>query len=149
MNGPLDLKPWRERLIAEVPVLRSVGQAADLAAARAALRNTPQAFVMSVSDSPVSRAGAGNSVIAQNINATVAVVLLVSNQRAALEGSAAAEDLEAIRRQIWATLIGWIPPGGATAIQYSGGALVDFADSTVLHSDRFTTAYFVRKEIAA
>lgn len=147
--GPLDLRPWRDRLIAEAPSLRSVGLAADLAAVGKALRSTPQAFVVSVSDSPASRAGAGNSVVAQHVNVTIAVVTLASNQRGAREGSAVSTDLQGIRAEIFAALIGWIPPGGATAIQYAGGAAVGFEDSEILYSDRFTTSYFIRKEIAA
>ena len=145
-SGPLDLTAWRDRLISKVPRLRSVGLSADLAATRGSLRNTPQAFVVPVSDQPVSSPGPGNSVITQNIKATVAVVIAIANQRGAREGSSASEDVQNIRSEIFEALIGWTPPGATHAIQFAGGRSVDYQDSTVLFSDRFVSAYFIRKE---
>jgi len=149
INGPLDLGPWRDRLIAQVPTLRQVGLAADLAAVKKAPRNPPEAFVVPVTDSPVARAGAGNSLISQNVNATIAVVTVFSNARGSATGSAATADVQAVRRAVLTALMGWLPPGAAFAIQYAGGAAVNYEDSAVWVSDRFTTAYFLKSEITS
>lgn len=148
MSGPLDLRPWRDRL-ANLPELRAVGLAADLAAVRGAPKITPASYVVPVSDSPSARAGQGNSVLTQNVNATVAIVTAVSNARSSATGEAASEDVQMVRAAIFASLIGWVPPGASFALQYAGGQLVGYEDSTVLFSDRFTTSYFVRKEPSA
>lgn len=148
MSGPLDLRPWRDRL-ASLPELRAVGLAADLAAAQAAPAVRPAAYVVPVSDSPSARAGQGNSVITQNVNATVAIVTAVSSARSSATGAEAAEDIQAIRRAIFDCLIGWIPPGASLGLQYAGGQLSTYGDSTVWFSDRFATSYFVRKEPSA
>lgn len=146
INGPLDLDAWRQRLETDVAALRSVGSAADLATVKAGTRSTPQAFVVPIQDTPASSPGPGNSTVSQNVNATFAVVIAVSNQRGSSTGSRATEDLQAIRRSIMDSLIGWTPPGADHAIRYSGGRSLDFADSTVWWTDRFSTSYFVRKE---
>ena len=147
-GGMLDLSAWVTRLITDVPAFRVVGLAADLVSVTQAPRDTPQAFVVPVSDSPTQRAGPGNSVISQNVTATVAIVVAVSNQRAAIEGAAAAEDIQVIRRAILKSLHGWKPPGASHAIQYAGGIALPFADSTAWFSDRYATGYFVRTEFA-
>lgn len=147
MSGPLDLTPWQERL-ADLPnCFRLVGLAADLAAIQGALKVTPQAFVVPVSDSPASRAGAGNSVVSQNVNAVVAVVVAVANARSSQSGAAASVDIQPYRRAVLASLLGWRPPGASLAIQYAGGQLLEYRDATVWFSDRYTTAYFLREQI--
>lgn len=146
IHGPLDLDVWRDRIAGDVPQLRSVGLAAELSSAQEDLRATPQAFIVPVSDTPASRPGHGNSVRAQNVNAIVGVVLAVSNNRGSSIGSGASLDIQALRRLVMNTLIGWQPPGTDVAIQFGGGKALLFQDSTVWWTDRFVTSYFVRKE---
>lgn len=147
INGPLELKPWGDRLASLVPSIRLVGYAAELAAAKGAPRVNPASFLVPVSDQPTSRPGSGNSVLSQNINATIAVVTAVYNARGATTGSEASMEIQDLRRLILAALLGWKPPGASVPIQYAGGASLPFQDSTVWVSDRFTTAYFLRSEI--
>lgn len=142
--GPLSLRPWRDRLISQIPEFRSVGLAADLAAARGALRVTPQAFVVPVSDRAAQRPGPGNSTVSQNVIATVAVVMAISNQRGANEGGEAALDLEDFRAKVWAALYGWRAPGAAIATEFSEGSAISFEDGVVLWSDRWVSAFFAR-----
>lgn len=147
--APLDLNPWVERIREKVPALRKVGTAKDLATAQEALRTSPSAYVVPIADQPRQRAGFGNSTVSQNVDATVAIVVSVSSLRGAEDGSGATTEIQELRADIFAALLGWIPPGAATAIQFAGGRTLPFSDSTVHFSDRFTTSYFIRKEIAA
>ncbi len=148
IEGPLDLGPWRDRLTEAVTVFRDVGLSAELLAAQESLRTTPAAFVVPISDNPASRPGTGNTIRSQNVNATVAVVLAVSNSRGSSSGSEASTDLQAIRRAVMDSLIGWQPPGADLGISYAGGRAFAFKDSTVWWTDRFLTSYFVRKEFS-
>ncbi len=146
INGPLDLGLWRDKLKADVAALRKVGLAADLLAAQTGLKSSPQAFVVPVSDTPVSRAGSGNTVVSQNVTAVVAIVILVRNKRKASTGAESSLDLNAIRSSIMDSLIGWQPAGADSAIQFAGGRSLDFSASGLFWSDRYTSSYFVRKE---
>lgn len=146
--GPLDLKPWGDRLAAQVPSIRIVGYAAELAACKGAPRSTPACFLVPVSDQPAQRAGFGNVVVSQNVNTTIAVVTAYYNARGATTGQDALLELQELRRLIIGALLGWKPPGASIPIQYAGGASLPFQDSTVWVSDRFTSAYFLRSEIS-
>lgn len=148
INGPFDLEPWRARLEAGVSVLRSVGLAADLATVKAGSRSTPQAFVVPVSDAPGARSAPGTSIRSQSVVTTIAVVIAVSNQRSSATGGQASMDLQSVRRAIMDSLIGWTPPGGDLAISYAGGRALDYSDATAWWTDRYTSAYFVRKEFS-
>lgn len=146
--GPLDLKPWGDRLAAQVADIRLVGYAAELAAAKGAPRVTPACFLVPVSDQPAQRAGFGNVVVSQNVNTTIAVVTAYYNARGATTGQEAVLEIQALRRAIIAAFLGWKPPGASIPIQYAGGASLPFQDSTVWVSDRLATAYFLRSEIS-
>ena len=146
ITGPLNHGLWVDRLTEKVAALRRVGRLIDMPRASDTIRVSPQAFVVPVSDAASSRPGPGNTVISQRVNAIVGIVIVLASNRAPIEGSAAAADLETIRTSIFDALIGWQPAGTDVAVQFLRGDLFLYRDSVLWWTDRFSTAYLLRKE---
>lgn len=142
MNAPLDLSLWIQRLKDQATVLKDVGGAAQLSAARTSLRVTPVAFVVPADDSPAGGPGVPEPVIHQFVHTTVKVVLAVKNVSDPT-GQAALDELHPIRVAVWDALIGWKPPGAELVVQYGGGRALLFGDATLWWEEAFKTRYRV------
>lgn len=127
------------RLQAQCPLLRQVGGSADLPAAEEALRARPAAFVVPLAERPSDPLLLGDPV--QRLSASVGVVLAVANLRDP-RGDAAREDLVAVRQQVRAALLGWLPAGCLDRLACAGSRLVRLDPRGVLWwQDDFLASY--------
>lgn len=139
----MNMTPIIDRLVAQVAVLKSVEGAAALADAMAdGPRYLPSAFVIEETEKP------GENELVQAVHQEVVVTFLVvyvlGNVRDT-RGDAASDDLEPLRNPTIAALLGWMPAGAETAIEYGGGELVDLdANKNLWWQDRFKTTYSLR-----
>lgn len=113
MLGPYPLAPVIERLRAQVPQLRFVGNAADL---RTALdqqpRALPAAYVVR-QERAQGAAGASGGVLIQQQNVDVIIVNYVRNNASADSGAAVAAEMDALAAAERAALLNWTPDPAA------------------------------------
>lgn len=130
------------RLEIEVPTLKFVGGAADLASASASLKQTPSAFVI-----PASERASGNStgtmVVSQNNITRFVVVSAVRNLRDP-RGGKVQGDLRSVRTSVITALHGWQPDADFDPIEYGSGKLMSFNNQVVWYWDEFVTANLIR-----
>ena len=128
------------RLRAQVPDLRRVGSALDLAGARAEIKGQyPCAFVMTVAEAGgPARYMTGR--VAQKRTPRIAVVLMVRNMRDGT-GLAASSDMDALRAQTDAALFGWLPDELHSPLVFSSGKLLGLLDNELWWQDEYTTEF--------
>ena len=134
----IDLAHWIERLSMRVPTLAGrVAGAADLAAAAEDAVAPPAAWVLREDEqaAPNERL---QGPVRQRLRCRVSVVLAVENVADA-RGEAADADLLALRRAVFAALIGWTPPGAETPVELAAGGRLGFDDQILWWGDLFTT----------
>ncbi len=139
----MDLTLITARLKAQLTGLRSVGASADLEAAMGGLVATPSAFVLPLAEAgspPDALAGMGQQVVQ-----TFGVVHGIKNVRDQA-GSAALEDLAALRANLRAALVGWVPDAATgEAVRFARGRLLKLdGDGRLWWMDEFelTTYYW-------
>lgn len=131
-----------ERLRLEVPRLRLVGGAAQLARARDGVTTLPAAFVL-----PAAETGEGNQfgnqIVQQRVTGDFVVLLAVRNL-ADGEGAAALESLKPVRDAVREALLGWQPRADADNLEFVRGDLIDFPDDLLWWGDTYRTAFDIR-----
>lgn len=126
------LSDWRERLEAETD-LEVLGAANLVRAQEEHRRDT--VYVMYSSDD--ARPSDVTGQVRQEHSVGVDVVSAVTNYRDG-RGSDAVDEVERVREQVLAALIGWAPPSaGGDEIQYRRGRLLGFSKRTVWWQDSF------------
>jgi hypothetical protein len=130
------------RLQELVPTLKLVGGAAGFQkASETNPAATPAAFVF------LARDVAGPNPVApdvhQRVDAEIAVVLVIKNISDA-QGNAASQDMETLRREVKAVLLGWPPATGYDALERGPGNLLAFRDGHLWWQDIYKTAYYDR-----
>jgi len=129
-------------LKASVPALKQVGAAAQFQnAVEANPKATPAAFVISLGDDPLPSAMADQVI--QRVNMTLGVVLVVRNL-SDTKGVAAGQDMEVLRAQVKAALLGWQPAPEFDPLQRGRGALLAFKDGHMWWQDIYLTATYDR-----
>lgn len=109
-----------ERLRAKVPELRIVDGAAGLLAAEKQLpARMPAAFVIASEKGQPVKGFSGGGLV-QDVEATLVVVLYVSNAARANSGSAAQADLDELTGKVRGALVNWKPMqhSGCTALHF-------------------------------
>lgn len=143
---PLDLGPMAECVRAEVSALRSVGEAAELAAALERPGALPAAYVVLEEESFDDAEFTEHGML--GVKAVVAVLIAVRNYRVAERGSAHAEDARALIGATRAALTGFsppVPPGVVTqALRPSGRAKVLHYDQSVYW---WVDRYLIQREV--
>lgn len=91
---------------------------------------TPCAFVLPLADDP--QPPASQNAVRQVLVDSFSVIVAVSNATDE-RGQGAAASVEALRRELWAALLGWRPTDEYDGVQYEGGSLQDL--------DRFQLFY--------
>lgn len=128
-----------ERLKANIPALRNVSTAADLASAKIDAKQFPCAYVLLLAE----QGGAARymtGLVAQQRIQRIGVVLAVRNVRDAV-GSAASVDMDALRTQTDAALFGWKPDEAHEALIFSSGKLLALIDGEIWWQDEYTTEF--------
>lgn len=137
----MDLSAIITHLRATLTGLRSVGGAADLNAAFGGIVATPAAFVL-----PLAETGAAMGLLtaSERVTQTFGVVHGISNARDST-GSAALEDLAALRQNLRVALVGWVPyASNGEAVAFSTGHLLQMdGNNRLWWIDEFTlTSYY-------
>lgn len=140
--GPFPLTAVLER-VSSLTALRTVGIAADLAAA---LKTAPAALpaLYLVREERAKETTYGTGVQVQKIDAAIACVLFVRNYRDADIGGGARAEMDALIAQLRERLLGWRPSGDYMPLQlqssnenlYSGALLA--SQETYLSTYRTT-----------
>ena len=132
-----------ERLKVTCPLLKLVGGSADFSVAEAALRNKlPAAFVIPLAEQASPNSSA-TTLVSQRVNQQFGVILAASNLRDAT-GEKALADIYAVRQQVMAALLGWIPAGERSGMEFSGGHLQDMSDQVLWWQDDFNLDIYLR-----
>ncbi|MDD2809298.1 hypothetical protein [Rhodoferax sp.] len=120
----MQLRPIQSRLKTALPGLRQVGGSADMVSAMAGAVAVPAAFVL-----PMGEVGKDLGLLGQTHQSVAqgfGVLHVVSNRRDA-QGSAALDDLEALRTALKLALIGWVPDAATgEPVTFVSGKLVQF-----------------------
>ncbi len=139
-SAPFSMALIIERLVAQVPDLRSV-EGSSAYAAITSLREfqADSAYVLLArerGDGEAPKAGR------QRAMSTFGVVLAVKNYRSGT--GEAIDDISPLIAQTRAALMGWTPDAnGARPCQWLDGAVLDFDQDTLLWSDVYQTQHFI------
>lgn len=123
-------------------LFRLVGGAAEFGAAADAAPPDPAAFVLHMGDNGNLKTPFTNGV--QRITRMYGVLLCVRNVSDA-PGGEACIDLVALRRAVFAQLIGWMPFDGAEPLQFSMGRVLKFETGLLWWQDDFATTFFTSR----
>jgi hypothetical protein len=132
------------RLQAQAPSLVAIEGAAAYAVLKTAppLHRLPSAFVVPLAEEAgENRLATG---IAQRVVAGYGVVLIVPGDRADRVGAAPSIELETLRRETHAALLGWQPSAATEPFLFVGGELLRFQGDALWWQDSFSTAYALR-----
>jgi len=141
----MDLSLITARLTAQAPGygFKSVGQSADLAAAKAGMLALPGVFLVPMRET--ATASELTSGTHQQIVQTFAAVIGLVNRRDA-SGAAAVDALHPLRMALRTLLVGWVPDAATgEPVHFSGGALLELdTEFRLWWSDEFqlTTYYW-------
>lgn len=142
--GPFDVSAVIARIVAQVPALKFVQGAAELAAAmQGGAPQTPCAYVLLASERAPGAYGSSEAHV-QTVQATVNVVLVLRNARAQGLGAQASDDLVALVAAVRNAILGWSPQPQASGFDLAGGRLENYTNATVWWSEAYTLNYFVR-----
>jgi len=129
-------------LQAAVPALKQVGAAAQFqAAVESNPRATPAAFVIPLSEDPGPSTMADQVI--QRVATSFGVVLVVKNLTDN-KGVAASQDLEVLRKEVKAALLGWQPAPEFDPLQRGRGVLLTFKDGHMWWQDIYLTTTYDR-----
>ncbi|MEQ8396423.1 hypothetical protein [Thalassobaculum sp.] len=138
------------RLDVEIPALRTIGRAADLARLTAAKAlpspgSTPAAFVIEPADTAGANAMAAGLLVRQLITVRLVIVLALYHANDPT-GAAALEQLDTLKPLLMAALIGWEPGGDYTPIEHERRGLVSSLGSPlVVFQHALRTGWHLRK----
>jgi hypothetical protein len=79
----------------------------------------------------------------QRLAVSFAVLIVVRNVKDA-RGADAADASYTLQAALKTALLGWCPDASADPLEYSGGALVSFANGFFIWKDTFITHQFIR-----
>lgn len=131
----MDLDPIIARLAGQLTGFKVVGGAADLDAILRGPVPTPSAYVI-----PMTEAAPPNELIGafeQAVTVNFGVLLAFANRRDA-SGAAAVSGLKALRDQIAAALLGWVPDAAnGEPVNFTGGRLLRFDEGLLWWADEF------------
>lgn len=139
----LDLSLWRDRLQEELPEIRDIGTAANLASAYTSVLSPPSIFFVPGGDTASSQPY-GSGAIIQEVTSIIDVLLCVSNVADGHGGAAWQDDLQPLRTKILNLLHGWTPEEIAGPLEYRGGRPVSFDQQLFWWVDSFSAQIFFR-----
>ncbi len=138
----MNLSPILERLKSQLVGFKEIGSAADLEAVSSTRVPVPSCYLLLLSDSADENITMG--AFEQRVTVNFAVILVASNRRDAA-GAAAMNELEPLRAQIKAALIGWAPePLTGEPVNFSAGRLLQFEDGLLWWAEEFRVRTYLR-----
>ncbi|WP_313036457.1 phage tail terminator protein [Stenotrophomonas acidaminiphila] len=147
MLGPFPVAKALERLSARAPVLKLVGDAADLVTAlNQQPRVSPAAYVTSAE---LGRAVKYTGPVAQqNCDVTLRVVLFVKNYAQQATGSGARHELDSlVIPQVRAALFGWAPNDVFDSLHFQAGRDEPYAAGWLVSQQVFGTNYRMSQQV--
>jgi len=137
-----NLRPLIEaRIKAQVTAFKEVEGASDLQNITANRLGDPGCYVFEESVS-VSQSTLISKTM-QQVTLIFAVVIVLKNVKDA-RGSDAADVSHGLQNSIRTALLGWQPHTAADPLEYSGGALVSFANGFFIWRDSYKTIQYIR-----
>jgi len=135
----MNTAPIIARLQSQCPGLRFVGGALDLEESTLLSATYPAAFVIPLSESAEDNQFAGSHL--QNLTQQWGVLLAVKAVRTTASDQSA--ELQTLRLQIRAALIGWTPSAERTEFNFTSGSLLGADAGMLLWQDEFTTTQII------
>lgn len=138
----MQLAPIMTRVDTRMPTLKQVTAAGTVPLAIEALKTYPSACIV------MPRGNAGSNTLTNAVNQQVtdlfAVILAVKNV-ADMHGKAAAAEMDVLRPQLIAALLGWTPNAAVyVPLEYVGYQLVAYQNGLLFFSDHFKTQHYER-----
>jgi len=131
------------KIKADCPLLELVGGSPDFSTAESTLKTKmPAAFVVPLA-AQASPNTSATMLVSQKITQQFGVILAVKNLRDAT-GEKAIADLYTLRQQLLSKLVGWIPPGGVSGMEFGGGRVLDMNDQVLWWQDDFNLDTYFR-----
>jgi hypothetical protein len=138
----MDVTPIITRLQAQLTGFAAIAGSASVDQAIETAPNTPAAYVVPLAETAEPSPLIG--VLVQRLTQEFCVVLVIANLRDAT-GAAAAVDLAAKRQALRAVLLGWVPDAATgEAVEFVGGALLDFREARLWWRDVFRVVTYYR-----
>lgn len=143
--GPFPEDLLITRLREQLPELKLIGGAADLATAlEQAPAAVPAAFVVATETS-ASPYGYSGGVLAQKTAAVIGVVLFGRNYAKAATGEVAAAELRVLRARVRSVVINWSPqPGVVKALSHMGGRNESYKAGRIVAQELFRSDYTIQ-----
>lgn len=118
----MDLSLVLARLKTQLTGLKSIGASVDLDAAIEGVVALPAAFVLPLAESATTQDLTGTT--GERVTQAFGVMHCLSNRRDS-QGAAALADLVAVRRNLRAALVGWVPDAATgEPVHYTAGRLL-------------------------
>ena len=137
-----NLRPLLEsRIKAQIPAFKEVAGAADMANVMAGRLTDSGCYIFQERVTATDSQLLGATM--QRLAVAFAVLIVVRNVKDA-RGADAADASYTLQASLKAALLGWCPDAGADPLEYSGGALVSFANGFFIWKDTFITHQFIR-----
>lgn len=143
MHGPFPLAETILRLKTQAPLLKTVGNAADLRTAtdqKLSHAAMPAAFIVR-QERAVRTDGASGDVLIQHVDVDLIVVLYVRNQAAEAIGAHAAADMDRVIAQVRCALLNWTPLPEVRPIVHNASRDQAYQSGTLIAQELFKTRY--------
>lgn len=142
-TGPLSIAPILSRLEERADLLAGVELAGDFEAISdsGAPRRTPWAFVLLGAERAPRHAGATSGLLIQSPETLISLVVCVKNLRRADLGSAAADDLVPVLRNVRAAVINWTHPEARNPFDLHSGRHMRFKAGCLWWQETYRTDY--------
>lgn len=142
-TGPFPLDETMLRLKQRVPLLKVIGNAADLRTAldqKLPMASMPAAFVVR-RERATTENGASGGVLIQHVNVDLFVVLHVRNHASEATGARAATDMDAVAAQVRTALLNWQPIANVVPVTFVAGNDGAYQNGTLIVQELFRSHY--------
>jgi len=144
--APLDVSAWAPRIKAQCPSVKLAARSADHATAiNEGPALSPAVFVLEPNYSAQSGGNYTDSLLMQLTHWLVPVLTCVRNV-ADSTGAAASKDLDTVRRELFAALVGFKPDPDGYTVRAHSGKLLTYKNGFVYYLDVFQLEYQLRNQ---
>ncbi|UOA07622.1 hypothetical protein [Methylobacter sp. S3L5C] len=140
-----NLRPLIEaRIRTQIPAFKEVAGAADLTNVMAGRLSDAGCYIFHERVTATESDLIGATM--QRLAVSFAILIAVRNVRDA-RGGDAADASYLLQDSVKSALLGWCPDASADPLEYSGGALVSFANGFFIWKESFITHQFIRSGV--